>query len=268
VTRVLPRPFRVLITVKTYPRPSRQYEELVCMAGVEPTLGFVRLYPISFRRLPYEQQYRKYQWIEVTAIKNASDPRPDSYRPRADTIRAVGKPLPAGDWAERKDVVLPFASESLEQIQHARREGGPSLGLFKPEAVSDFDWEATHRDWTPPQRARLSQGKLFAEDLTPLEKIPYDFRYRFRCNAPGCRTHHIGISDWEVGRLYLRMREQYAESTALEKVRDKFLTQLCGPTVDTYFFVGTSRIPYETWIILGVFYPPRQDQVPLPIADS
>ena len=64
------------------------------------------------------------------------------------------------------------------------------------------------------------------------------------------------------------MREQYAESTALEKVRDKFLTQQCGRTVDTCFFVGTSHIPYETWIILGVFYPPRQDQVALPIADS
>ncbi len=52
---------KILITVKTYPIPSAKYDELVCTAGVREDGGFVRLYPISFRDLPFSQQYKKYQ---------------------------------------------------------------------------------------------------------------------------------------------------------------------------------------------------------------
>ncbi len=44
---------RLLITVKTYPIPSKKYDELVCTAGVDETGDFFRLYPINFRELPY-----------------------------------------------------------------------------------------------------------------------------------------------------------------------------------------------------------------------
>ena len=39
---------KVLITVKTYPIPSKKYDELVCTAGVTESGDFVRLYPINF----------------------------------------------------------------------------------------------------------------------------------------------------------------------------------------------------------------------------
>ena len=56
---------KILITVKTYPIPSKKYDELVCTAGVTETGDFIRLYPINFRELPFTRQYKKYQWVEA-----------------------------------------------------------------------------------------------------------------------------------------------------------------------------------------------------------
>ncbi len=51
---------RVLITVKTYPQPRMKYEETVCVAGIDmDSLQWVRLYPVQFRALPFEKQFRK-----------------------------------------------------------------------------------------------------------------------------------------------------------------------------------------------------------------
>ena len=32
--------------------------------------------------------------------------------------------------------------------------------------------------------------------------------------------------------------------------------ELCAPTKDTRFFMGT-KYPYNTWLVLGVFWPPK-----------
>ena len=71
---------RVLITVKTYPSISKKYEELVCTAGFLENGSWVRLFPIQFRKKPYAEQYRKYQWIELDIVKNTGDFRPESFR--------------------------------------------------------------------------------------------------------------------------------------------------------------------------------------------
>jgi len=73
---------RILITVKTYPTLSRKYGETVCTAGVRADGSWVRLYPVPFRRLEEKEQYRKFDWIELDLVRQASDCRPESYRPR------------------------------------------------------------------------------------------------------------------------------------------------------------------------------------------
>src|SRR2546426_9367615 len=72
---------RILITVKTYPTLSRKYGETVCTAGVRPDGSWVRIYPVPFRRLEQEEQYKKYDWIEIERIKSRSDPRPETHHP-------------------------------------------------------------------------------------------------------------------------------------------------------------------------------------------
>ena len=56
---------KVYITVKTYPTLSEKYDELVCTAGICEDGSWIRLYPLPFRKLEYEQKYKKWQWIEV-----------------------------------------------------------------------------------------------------------------------------------------------------------------------------------------------------------
>jgi hypothetical protein len=56
---------KVLIAVMTYPHPSESHQELVCTAGITEAGEWVRLYPIDYRYRPKNQQFRKYQWIEI-----------------------------------------------------------------------------------------------------------------------------------------------------------------------------------------------------------
>ncbi len=71
---------KVFITVKTYPTLSKKYDELVCTAGILEDGSWVRIYPLPFRKLDYENRYKKYQWIELPLAKNESDPRPESFK--------------------------------------------------------------------------------------------------------------------------------------------------------------------------------------------
>jgi hypothetical protein len=64
------------------------------------------------------------------------------------------------------------------------------------------------------------------------------------------------IEDWELGVLFLKEREKKRQEQAAKGVRDKYLLELANPKRDTRFFMGT-RLPYNTWIVLGVFYPPK-----------
>ena len=114
----MPEHLKVLITVKTYPIPSSKYDELVCTAGVTETGDFIRLYPINFRDLPYSQQYKKYQWLVVDAVKHTGrDSRKESYRPDSNSIRLFGEPIPsANNWAERSKYALAKPSQSMEEL--------------------------------------------------------------------------------------------------------------------------------------------------------
>ncbi len=101
---------RVLITVKTYPTLSGKYDELVCTAGFREDGSWVRIYPIPFRKKSYDEQYSKYDWIEIDLVKNTSDFRPESYRPYShDSQIKILDHIGTGkkrDRAARKAIVL------------------------------------------------------------------------------------------------------------------------------------------------------------------
>lgn len=80
---------RILITVKTYPHPSRGHQEVVCTAGITESRAWVRLYPIDFRYRPRDQQFEKYQWISVSLSNGGTknDDRKESRKPNLDSIR-------------------------------------------------------------------------------------------------------------------------------------------------------------------------------------
>ena len=85
---------KVLITVMTYPHPSRGYQELVCTAGITENDEWVRLYPIDYRYRPRSQQFRKYQWVEIDLLPRGdkNDRRKESRKPILETLRVLGEP--------------------------------------------------------------------------------------------------------------------------------------------------------------------------------
>ena len=65
------------------------------------------------------------------------------------------------------------------------------------------------------------------------------------------------IEDWELGVLYRKEVERLgAEQAAVASVRGKFFDEICHQSRDTRFFMGTV-FPYNTWVVIGVFWPPK-----------
>ena len=253
---------RVLITVKTYPIPSAKYDELVCTAGVTEVGDFIRLYPINFRDLPYEQQYRKYQWLEVMAQRHRGrDVRKESWRPDPETVRILGEPIATGngDWSERGKCVLKKAARSMEDLWEQQKQDRTSMGIFRPRRVKDLVVSETDPEWPPKFIEALKQARLWEtrkKTLRPPRKVPWRFQYRFECDDERCNgNHQMTIEDWEVGQLYWNCIDRGdAPDRAVEKVRQKFLDQICGDDKETYFYVGTVS-DYPTWVVIGTFWP-------------
>lgn len=250
---------RVLILVKTYPVPSKNYTETVCTVGVTEEGKWIRLFPISYRYLKDDQQYPKYSWIEVYVTKAVGDNRIESFNPKMDSIKVIRPPLKGkNQWNEAKSLLLPLAANSLCELSQ-KRDGNISLGIFKPLAVTDFYWEKEASDWTEEEKQRLIQDSLFDIEKKPLEKTPYSFHYRFRCNEPTCTGHDITIIDWEIHQAFRSWRRKYGEKETLNNIKDKWLNTMLSPSRDTYFIVGTHHV-FKTFIILGVFWPPEDYQ--------
>lgn len=254
-------PMRVLITVKTYPIPSARYDELVCTAGVREDGSFVRLYPINFRDLPFSRQYKKYQWIEVGAVKHRGrDARKESYRPDCTTIRLLGEPIPStGNWRQRARYALAQRSASMEELYRLQRLDRTSLGIFRPKRIRDLVWQPDAPDWKPSFKAALALARLWEDrkaSRVPPRKVPCKFQYEFDCDDTRCNGHRMMIEDWELGALYWRLVDRGATADEAAKgVREKFLNTLCAPDRDTHFFVGTVLSHPNSWVVVGVFWP-------------
>lgn len=133
---------KVLIAVKTYPTISTKYDELVCTAGFTEEGKWIRIYPIQFRRLGYENQYKKYEWIEIDLVKNEEDFRPESFRPRALELepKRLSSVNTDNNWAERKEIVLGkvYNDMSLLILEAKDKQICTSLAVFKPTKIIDF----------------------------------------------------------------------------------------------------------------------------------
>ena len=260
---------RVLITVKTFPIPSSKYDELVCTAGVNEQGDFVRLYPINFRDLPFSQQYKKYQWLEVDAVKHTGrDSRKESYRPDCDSIRLHGEQISSrSNWAERARYVLAKRSQSMEELSAKQEMDRTSLGIFRPKEVFDLIIAPSEADWKPGFKAALMQQRLWEDrkaSKEPPRKVPFKFQYKFSCDDPQCNgKHQMMIEDWEVGALYWKCVDSGATpEEACGKIKQKFLEQICAPDRDTHFYVGTVLAYPKSWVIIGTFWPKKIELSP------
>jgi hypothetical protein len=243
---------RVLMVVKTYPAPSEKYQETVCTAGVTDKGEWIRLYPITFRYLDKSHQFEKYSWIDVETQKSKQDMRPESYKAIGESIIPIRKLDSIKDLEERKKMLIPLLMPSYESIEQRYTNGHFSLGIFQPKKVLDFVIEPCESDWTEKQRNILDQTSLFEnQSAKHLEKIPWDFSYRYLSESP--TIHKQKITDWEAYQAFRKFREYYdSESMALQKLKEKYMGYFTDPRKESYLIVGTVH-PFPTFIVIGVF---------------
>lgn len=87
--------------------------------------------------------------------------------------------------------------------------------------------------------------------------MPYRLRYKYRCVEPTCQGHEQSIIDWKLGQAWLGWT-QYDEKQRIEMVRRKWMDELCGANRDTSFFVSSMHAHPKSFLVLGVFWPPRE----------
>jgi hypothetical protein len=253
---------KVLITVMTYPHPSPGYQELVCTAGLTESLEWVRLYPIDYRYRPKGQQFHKYQWIDVRLDPQAksNDKRKESRRPDLDSIRILGEPISTKNkWSERRALIDRVPHHTLNELKALHASEKVSLGIVRPKRILDLEIREADPEWKPEWQNLFSQMTLFGPPQKPLRKIPYTFHYIFECEDSD-KPHTAMCEDWELGTLFLNESARLGtDEAAAESVKKKFLGELCRSDKDTRFFMGTF-FPYNTWLVLGVFWPPRIEQ--------
>ena len=260
---------KVLIIVKTYPAISSKYEELVCTAGLLENGNWIRIYPIQFRKKSYDQQYRKYDWIELDLVKNESDFRPESYRPfsHESEIKIVSHIGTTDNWAKRKEIILKNIYYNLSDlIAEAKNKNiCTSLALFKPAKILNFVVEGVEREWDKTKLAKLEaeriQGNLFKQPEDPFEvvkKLPFKFSFLFEDNKG--KQSKLMIEDWEIGQLYWNCfyKHQGDEKKATDDVKKKYFDDF-AMTKDLFFILGTSQVyhfnSHNPFMIIGTFHP-------------
>lgn len=261
---------KILITVKTYPTLSTTYDETVCTAGLREDGSWIRIYPISFRKLDDYEQYKKFDWIEIDVERNNKDPRPESHK-KCSNINILSSVDTSSNWYARNQIVLNKGDvyTSFQEIIEKNKNGRQlSLATFKPSEILDLTVEVeANRNWDANKlrqlEAKSRQGDMFSDSakcFKVVKKLPYKFRYSFK--EKNGKKHKLIISDWELGALFWNSMERHNndETKAIEDVRKKYLEQLVKDR-DIHFFVGTTlewdlKNAPNPFTIIGVYSPP------------
>jgi hypothetical protein len=176
-------------------------------------------------------------------------------------FRILGEPLSTeNSWAQRRDIIDRLPQHTRIHLESLYAADRTSLGVVSPSEILDLTIEPVEKDWKPEWQAVLDQFNLFHGQPKALAKLPYKFSYVFRCSDTGDRPHSAMIEDWELGVLFLKEKERLgSEEAAAKSVKKKYFNEICALGRETRFFMGTV-FPYNTWVVIGVYWPPRIQQ--------
>ncbi|WP_379551724.1 hypothetical protein [Qipengyuania sp. DGS5-3] len=258
---------QILILCKTYPSPSEKYVETSCVAGIRTDGSLIRLFPVPFRLVKADKQFKKWQFVSAKVEKARKDHRPESYQIKIDTLECEENPLPTKNhWLARRNALKNTSvAQSFSEVETARLETGQSLALLKPARLVGLDIEPVKpAEWTDEEVAKLvaeqRQGALFEDDqvdIRTLRKLPHAFYYRYECELPdkSCESFRHKVVDWEIGALYWRCAKDYGDAWE-PKFRQKMWDYMI--TRDVFFVMGNiHRFPAQ-WLIVSILYPPTE----------
>ena len=238
--------------MKAFPQPSTRHEETVCCAGVtEDTGQLLRLFPIRYRRLPKENQFDRFDLVEMTVTK-ASDPRPESFKVDEASIRLIEKGNHLADVAKVK-LWSPFITTSLQTLMAENKTTHRSLGIIKPDLGSlRFQIKPAAKSQESDQEVAdlvyRHQSSLLEDPLNPIARPTHSFSYKFTCAG---NPHHHQIHDWEVQAAFFHYKNHYkTEDKALEMMIQEYQTNI--PSRNLHFIMGTMKAHPQTFILIGL----------------
>ncbi len=258
----------IFIIAKTYPTRSRKYKELVCTAGINKAGEWVRIYPIPFRNLEDYRQFKRYTWIEAEIIPDSSDPRIESHKINASSIKILENIPTDKEWGRRKQLLFENTKVYTNLqiiIDGATKTNTLSLCTFKPTKFLDIViidnpaeelTEKEKKEYINANRTLFDTESCEIE-FTGMPHIPYKFKIKFEDDTG--KVSSMSVIDWEIPQLYLNYKND-GEVVAVQKVKEKLLWMFNER--DLYLFLGTmkqmhirrSKNPYT---IIGLFYPPK-----------
>lgn len=282
---------KVLITVMTYPSLSKKHLETVCTAGLKEDGSWIRIYPVPHRLLSSKygkEPYHKWQWIEADLEKSSLDDRPESFHIRdINSLRICGEDILGKhgkriNWNLRRQTLLHQKMrifDNMDELLVLTKRNELSLAVFKPRSVKSVEFE--RKDIKEEKIAEI-KGKIESENnqlslfdnvkaleasFKLAEQIPYNFKYVFT-SADG-KDRELTITDWELGNLYRKCRDNHNEIKACQLVQEKYMS--LANSRDLYLLLGTQfewhkKKAIDPYIIVGVFAPPfvQNDQLSIP----
>lgn len=266
---------KILISVTTYPLPSRSYDELVCTAGFLEDGSWIRIYPVPLSFLKEVKKntgFKKYTWIELDVKQRTDDFRPESHTPNNYNIKIINTLNTDNYWQQRKDICLKNVyTNKSKLLEDSNAPKNVSLVTFKPSKITGFIVEDDEKEWKDEWKEIRKQTDLFAEiEIDPeklIPKVPYKFYYTFE-DDKGISSK-LMIEDWEIFQLYLNCLKENNnnQKIAIQKVKEKYFNEFTKNN-DIYLFLGTTmqwhrRRSNNPFVIIGVFYPKIKSQYSL-----
>lgn len=253
----------VLVLVKATPQPSTRYGDTVCVAGVVLDDGpprWIRLYPVPFRYLAADVQFKKYMKINVALREARGDLRPESAKIDVESIRCGDVVI---GWKHRAPHVDPLVGPTMCEMLAAVCENpnAASLGVIRARRVAPDLEFAAHAPWAPEQLAKLTaaaaQDSLFGETRVRLLEPPrFVVRLRYWCRTESCGGHLQRIIDWELTALQGRLRDR-SDGAVRQAIQDRFMKQPFLRDTDPLIYVGNQESPQRrrSFTVLGLYYP-------------
>jgi hypothetical protein len=255
---------RLWILVKAYPQPSQKYQETVCCAGITGDGRLLRLYPISYRRLNNDQQFDRFDYVEMAIWKSLSDrdKRPESFKVDESSITILRKSKSANS-ESKYHLWSPFISHSLESLKEDQLKTMKSLGIIKPDNNSlKFLAKPIKKESIETQelaQSSYSQYSLFEKNLNPLPPPEYVFYFKFLSDG---KPHEMQIHDWEVQATYINYKKRYnGEIGALEMMKRFYSHDLLNS--NPHFIMGNMMRSPKQFMIIGVLRAPNTSQTSL-----
>lgn len=256
------RRIKVMVTVKAAPQPSRTYGDTVCVAGVVVAPGparWVRLYPVPFRYMEGDKQFRKYDIIDVKVRAAGADKRVESLKIDAQSLQVERH---VDSWKSRAPWVEPLATLSMCEVTRKVKADMHSVSLAAIRPAQVLDIQITpHPGWTPEALARfedyVNQGDLFRETPPRLLDAPrFEAKVKYTCTDSTCRSHAQGIIDWELNALQHHQRH-LGDEQLKAVIRQKFFEQMFALGKRPLIFVGNQENPRrrQSFKVLGTYYP-------------